>query len=80
MFTWKAMDVPEKKRIAAWCLFIGLLFLMIPSYAGACSCSWRGRFLTASKDSPLVVMGKIFRHHPGQARRCHADAHDGREH
>ena len=67
MFTWKAMDAPEKKRIAALCLFIGLLFLMIPFHAGACSCIWRGPFLTASKDAPLVIMGKIIRHHTGQA-------------
>lgn len=66
MFIWKVMDVPEKKRMAAWCLFIGLLFLMIPFHAGACSCNWRGSFLTASKDAPLVVLGKIIRHHLGQ--------------
>ena len=65
MFTWKVMDVHEKKRIAACCLFIGFLFLMIPSYVGTCSCNWKGSFFTASKDAPLVVLGKIIRHHPG---------------
>ena len=59
MFIWKAMVVPEKKTIAAWFLFIGLIFLMIPSYTYACSCVWKGPFLTASKDAPLVVIGKI---------------------
>lgn len=67
MFIWKAMAVPEKKRIAAWFLFVGFLLLMIPSSAGACSCSWKGPFLKASKDAPLVVIGKIIRHHPGKS-------------
>jgi hypothetical protein len=40
---------------------------MIPSHANACSCIWKGPFLTASKDAPLVVMGKILRHHPGNS-------------
>ena len=40
---------------------------MIPSHAGACSCSWKGPFLTVAKDATLVVRGRILRHHPGQA-------------
>jgi hypothetical protein len=67
MFIWMATVVPEKKTIASWILFIVFLFLMIPSHAGGCSCVWKGPFLTASKDAPLVVMGKILRHHPGNS-------------
>ena len=64
MSIWKAMAVPEKKIIVALFLFI-VFGLIIPSSAGACSCVWKGPFLKASKDAPLVVMGKIIRHHPG---------------
>lgn len=67
MFIWRVMDAPEKKIIAACCLFIGLIFFMIPSYVCACSCAWKGAFLAASKDAPLVVLGKIIRHHEGRA-------------
>jgi len=49
-------------------LFLFVAFcLLIPSSAGACSCSWKGPFLTASQDAPLVVIGKIVRHHPGKS-------------
>jgi hypothetical protein len=67
MFIWKAMAVPEKKIIAVWSLFIGVLFFMIPSYVFACSCVWKGPFLKAAQDAPLVVVGKIVRHHPGKS-------------
>ena len=64
MYIWKAMGVPEKKIIAA--LFFLIIFsLLIPSSANACSCVWKGPFLTASQDAPLVVIGRIIRHHPG---------------
>jgi hypothetical protein len=49
------------------CLFSGLGFAMNPAPAAACSCSWRGPFLTVAKDAPLVVRGRILRHHPGRA-------------
>lgn len=67
MFIWKAMAVPEKKAIAALFLFAGFLLVMIPSSAKACSCVWKGPFLVASQDAPLVVIGKIIRHHPGKS-------------
>jgi len=58
------MGVPEKKIIAV--LFFLIIFsLLIPSSANACSCVWKGPFLTASQDAPLVVIGRIIRHHPG---------------
>ncbi len=66
MFIWKAMAVPEKKIMAALLLFAALGFISPPS-AKACSCVWKGAFLTASQDAPLVVIGKILRHHPGKS-------------
>lgn len=48
------------------CLFLAL-GLIWPSCANACSCAWKGPFLTASRDAPLVVMGKVIRHHPGKS-------------
>jgi len=33
--------------------------------ADACSCAWEGPFLTVAPKAPLVVRGKILRHHPG---------------
>ncbi len=67
MFIWKAMGVPEKKIIAALFLFFVAFSSLIPSSAGACSCVWKGSFLTVSRDAPLVVIGKIIRHHPGKS-------------
>ena len=66
MFISKATAVPRKIIFVALCFFVAL-GLIIPSYAGACSCSWKGPFLTASQDAPLVVIGKILRHHPGKS-------------
>jgi hypothetical protein len=54
------------RKITVLCVILGLGFCMIPSPAGACSCDWRGPFLTVAKDAPLVVRGRILRHHPGQ--------------
>ncbi|MBN2539090.1 MAG: hypothetical protein JXB09_03490 [Deltaproteobacteria bacterium] len=62
----KAGGVPEMKRITVLCLILWLGFCMIPSPTGACSCDWRGPFLTVAKDAPLVVRGTILRHHLGQ--------------
>lgn len=42
-------------------------FLSMPDTSAACSCLWRGPFLTVAKEAPLVVRGKILRHHPGPA-------------
>ena len=58
MYIWKAKGVPDMKRIMALCLFIELGFLITPSHTGACSCNWRGPFLTVAKDAPLVVRGR----------------------
>jgi len=58
MFIWKDMDVPEKRRITAWCLFFGIVFFMIPSYVCACSCIWKGPFLAASKSIFNRIVGE----------------------
>jgi hypothetical protein len=55
------------KKIALWCLLIGIGFLVFPLSAGACSCAWNGPFFTVSQDAPLVIHGRIIRHHPGQS-------------
>jgi hypothetical protein len=66
MFIWKVMTGLEKKTIGAWALWVVLVW-MAPAQADACSCAWNGPFLTVSRDAPLVVIGKIIRHHPGKA-------------
>jgi hypothetical protein len=66
MFIWKATAVPEKKIIIVMLLFI-LCGFIIPSSTCACSCVWKGPFLTAAQDASLVVIGKILRHHPGKS-------------
>jgi hypothetical protein len=66
MYTWKATESREKIIVIAFCLLISLV-LINPFSAGACSCVWKGPFLRASKDAPLVVIGKIIRHHPGKS-------------
>lgn len=66
MFIWKVTDGRKKKSLTALFLFVALS-LLIPSSAGACSCVWKGAFLTAAQDAPLVVIGKIIRHHPGKS-------------
>jgi hypothetical protein len=52
--------------IAALLLFFALSLLM-PSSTAACSCVWKGPFLAVAGDAPLVVIGKIIRHHPGKS-------------
>ena len=66
MSIWKAVNVPEKQIIAAIFLLVAIGFIQTSS-AEACSCVWKGPFLTASQDAPLVVIGKIIRQHPGKS-------------
>lgn len=62
----KTMAVPKKKTPAV--LFvICSLGLVNPFPAGGCSCVWKGPFFVAAQDAPLVVIGKIIRHHPGKS-------------
>lgn len=65
MFIWKVKGGPEMKKLAPWCLLIGTGFFVYPFYAGACSCAWNGPFIAVSKEAPLVIHGRIIRHHPG---------------
>ena len=68
MSIWKDRVVPDIAGLTFFlCLLLGLGFAMIPWSADACSCSWRGPFLAVAKDAPLVVRGRILRHHPGRA-------------
>ena len=55
-----------KKFIFVFTL-IGLGFLTLPPFAFACSCAWSGPFLIVTKDAPLIVHGRIIRHHPGKS-------------
>lgn len=55
-----------KKFIFVFTL-IGLCFLMFTFSAGACSCAWKGPFLVVAKDAPLIIHGRILRHHHGQS-------------
>jgi len=65
MSIWKDRAVPEMKRMTVLCLILGLGFFAASSKTDACSCDWRGPFLTVAKDAPLVVRGRVLRHHPG---------------
>jgi hypothetical protein len=67
MSIWKGKDGPEIKETTLWCLLIGIGFLLFPFYAGACSCVWNGPFFAVSNDAPLVIHGRIIRHHFGQS-------------
>ncbi|HNY49655.1 MAG TPA: hypothetical protein PKI91_03755 [Smithella sp.] len=66
MFIWKVMENRKKKNAIILCLLVVFGFI-IPSSAPACSCVWKGPFLTAAQDAPLVIIGKILRHHPGKS-------------
>lgn len=58
MFIWKDMENPEKKIIGVVMLVFMLLALM-PSFVDACSCIWKGPFLSVARDAPLVIIGKL---------------------
>jgi hypothetical protein len=60
------MDGRKRKIVSAFCLLVALA-LVNPSSAIACSCGWRGPFFKAAQDAPLVIIGKIIRHHPGKS-------------
>jgi len=66
MFIWKVMGDHEKRKTAAWSLLIGLGVFLLPAYADACSCVWKGPFFEVCKDSPLIVQAKVIRHHSGR--------------
>jgi hypothetical protein len=43
------------------------MVFLYSSYAHACSCAWSGPFLAVSRQVPLVIHGKIIRHHLGES-------------
>lgn len=63
----KAGTVPGIRKMFVLVLFLGLGAAMAPLPAAPCSCDWRGPFLSVAVDAPLVVVGRILRHHSGQA-------------
>ncbi|RPH47621.1 MAG: hypothetical protein EHM85_19395 [Desulfobacteraceae bacterium] len=65
MFIFEAKTVHRMKTMAILCLTLVMGYRISSSSANACSCEWRGPFLTAAKETPLVVRGKIIRHHSG---------------
>jgi hypothetical protein len=67
MFISQDRDIPEMKNPPAICLILLLFSFAKSSQTDACSCTWRGPFLTVAKDAPLVVRGKVLRHHRGQS-------------
>lgn len=66
MSTWKARGAPEMKRVTLLLIIVAMGFSMNPSPTCPCSCNWRGPFLSVVKDAPLVILGRVLRHHPGQ--------------
>ncbi|HNZ11760.1 MAG TPA: hypothetical protein PKI97_09965 [Smithellaceae bacterium] len=60
------MDGPKKKMAGALLLFL-VFGLLTPFNAAACSCAWKGPFLSVAREAPLVIVGKIVRHHPGKS-------------
>lgn len=46
------------RGLAAW-----LLPALAPSFALACSCVWQGPFCAVADAAPLIVHGRILRHH-----------------
>jgi hypothetical protein len=53
------------KKTSVLSLLAMAVFFMKPTPGESCSCTWKGPFLTVAREAPLVVRGKILRHHPG---------------
>jgi len=66
MFISMAMGGRKRTIVTAWS-FLAALVLANPSFAVSCSCDWKGPFWVVAQDAPLVVIGKIIRHHPGKS-------------
>lgn len=69
MCIWRGMDGHDSiKTSSMWWFRIALVFLAFtPCDLAACSCEWKGPFLSVYQDAPLVIRGRIIRHHPGEA-------------
>ena len=65
MFTPTTSAALDVTRMAVFGMLL-CLFLCSPAPGDACSCQWRGPFLTVAKDAPLVVRGRILGHHQGK--------------
>lgn len=48
-------------------LLLGTALVLAPLASLACSCAWLGNFLEVAGQSPLIVYGRILRHHVGPA-------------
>jgi hypothetical protein len=68
MFIWRGRGVPEMKKIPVLCLILGLVYFAASANTHAFSCAWSGPFLTVAKNAPLVVRGRVLRHHPGLSK------------
>jgi hypothetical protein len=66
MSIWKTKVVRERTRITVLCPLVCLGLSVISFPAWACSCNWNGPFLAVAKDVPLIIVGRILRHHSGQ--------------
>lgn len=64
---WKVRKGHKMKKYTCAITLISLCLLWFPVFAHACSCPWRGPFLVVAKDAPLIIHGRIIRHHPGQS-------------
>jgi hypothetical protein len=53
------------KKTSVLCLLTMAVFFMKPARGEACSCAWKGPFMVVAREAPLVIRGKILRHHPG---------------
>jgi hypothetical protein len=63
----KVMDGHRMKSASAWWALCAIVFFLFPPCnSGACSCAWKGPFLEVYKNAPLVIVGRIIRHHPGR--------------
>lgn len=66
-FTLRDKDGLDMKRIISTCLLGMAGFCLAAIQAVSCSCDWKGPFLAVAKQAPLVVRGKILRHHAGES-------------
>ena len=57
--------VRKMKKTSVLCLLAMAVFFIEPTRGESCSCAWKGPFMTVAKEAPLVIRGKILRHHPG---------------
>lgn len=64
MSIWKVGGGHDMKRSAPLGLWIAISLLVLSPSANACSCAWKGPFLKVAPDAPLVVHGRVIRHHP----------------